>query len=108
MHKLTRREFIFSSIAAAAAAPLVGIASSEKNIDDANNWFEDIRADRYYVLQGGQYRDTGGMGCPGYELGFELIENMKCWDQCRYLEDTIESVEKRGFYLTPSTYFEEP
>lgn len=97
----TRRGFI-GSIAAIGALPLIGKSAEQ------DDWFEDIRVDRYYVLQGGQYGDTGGLGCPGYELGSELIENMKCWEQCRYLEDNIDSVEKRGFYLTPSTYFETP
>lgn len=94
---MTRRNFV-GSLVATMAIPAIG----------KDDWFEDIRVDRYYTLQGGQYGDTGGYGCPGYELGAELIENMKYWEQCRYLEDTIESVEERGFYLTPSTYFEKP
>lgn len=101
MEKTTRRSFI-GSIAAIGALPLIGKSAEQKD------WFEDILADRYYELQGGQYGDTGGIGCPGYELGAELIVNMKYWEQCRCLEDNIESVEKRGFYLTPSTYFEKP
>ena len=99
--KTTRRNFI-GAIAAIGALPLIGKSTEQ------DDWFEDIQVDRYYVLQGGHYGDTGGSGCPGYELGAELIENMKCWEQCRYLEDNIESVERRGFYLTPSTYFEKP
>lgn len=101
MEKTTRRNFI-GAIAAIGALPLIG------RLPEQDDWFEDILADRYYELQGGQYGDTGGIGCPGYELGAELIENMKYWEQCRYLEDNIESVEQRGFYLTPSTYFEKP
>ena len=101
MEKTTRRSFI-GAIAAIGALPLMG--KSEKQDD----WFEDIRIDRYYVLQGWEYGETGGWGCPGYELGAELIKNMKCWEHCRYLEDNIESVEKRGFYLTPSSYLEDP
>lgn len=101
MEKTTRRNFI-GAIAAIGALPLIGRSAEQ------DDWFEDIRIDRYYVLQGGHYGDTGGSGCPGYELGAELIENMKYWEQCRYLEDNIESVERRGFYLTPSTYFETP
>ena len=102
---ITRRDFI-GSLVATMSIPTIG-----QTVDDqfpADDQFEDIRADRYYTLQGGQYGDTGGYGCPGYELGAELIENMKYWEQCRYLEDTIESVEERGFYLIPSTYFEKP
>ena len=96
---ITRRDFV-GSLVATMVTSTIG-----QPVDDQ---FEDIRVDRYYELQGGQYGDTGGYGCPGYELGAELIENMKYWEQCRYLEDTIESVEERGFYLTPSTYFEKP
>lgn len=99
MHKLTRRDFIFGVAASAAITPFVGIADEV---------FEDIRVDRYYDLQGGPYGDTGGSGCPGYVLGAELIENMKYWEQCRYLEPNIENVEERGFYLTPSSYFGKP
>ena len=101
MEKTTRRNFI-GAIAAIGALPLIGKSAKQ------DDWFEDIRIDRYYVLQGGQYGDTGGCGCPGYELGAELIENMKYWEQCRCLEDNIEKGEKRGYYLTPSTYFEIP
>lgn len=101
MEKTTRRNFI-GAIAAIGALPLMGKTGKQ------DDWFEDIRVDRYYELQGGPYGDTGGWGCPGYELGAELIENMKYWEQCRCLEDTIESVEKRGFYLAASSYFEKP
>ena len=101
MEKTTRRNFI-GAIAAIGALPLIGKSAKQ------DDWFEDIRVDRYYELHGGHYGDTGGYGCPGYELGAELIENMKYWEHCRYLEPTIESVEERGFYLTPSSYFEKP
>ena len=101
--KTTRRNFI-GTLAGVIAVPAIGSAIKEKNED----WFEDILVDRYYVLQGGQYGDTGGWGCPGYSLGAELIENMKYWEQCRYLEHNIESVEERGFYFTPSSYLEDP
>ena len=49
---MTRRNFV-GSLVATMAIPAIG-----KNDD----WFEDIRVDRYYVLQGGQYEDTGGWG----------------------------------------------
>lgn len=101
MEKTTRRNFI-GAIAAIGALPLIGKSAEQKD------WFEDIQVDRYYVLQGGPYGDTGGSGCPGYELGAEFIEIMKYSEHCRCLEDIIESVEERGFYLTPSTYFEKP
>jgi hypothetical protein len=101
MEKTTRRNFI-GAIAAIGVLPLIGKSAEQ------DDWFEDIRTDRYYVLQGGQYGDTGGCGCPGYQLGAKLIENMKYWEQRRYLEHNIESVEERDFYLSPSTYFENP
>ena len=101
MEKTTRRNFI-GAIAAIGALPLIG-----KSVEQ-DDWFEDIRADRYYELQGGQYGDTGGCGCPGYELGAELIKDMKCWKQACYFEYNIEYIERRGFYLTPSSYFETP
>ena len=101
MEKTTRRDFI-GAIAAIGALPLIGKSTKQ------DDWFEDIRTDRYYVLQGGQYGDTGGSGCPGYELGAALIKDMKYWKQSCYLEYNIEYIENRGFYLTPSTYFEEP
>lgn len=93
----TRRDFISSLIVCGATAAF-GLPKVEKQ-------FEDIRVDRYYVLQGWEYKDTGGCGYPGYELGAKPIENMKYWEHCRYLEDNIESVEECGFYLTPSQYF---
>jgi hypothetical protein len=101
MEKTTRRNFI-GAIAAIGALPLIGKSAKQ------DDWFEDIRVDRYYVLQGGQYGDTGGCGCPGYELGAALITDMKYWKQSCYLEYNIEYIEKRGYYLTPSTYFEKP
>lgn len=94
----TRRDFI-GAMAAVGALPLIG-ESAERD-----GRFQDIRVDRYYELQGGHYGDTGGYGCPGHEIGAKLIGNMKYWKQCRYLEDTVESVEERGFYLTPTQYF---
>ena len=99
--KTTRRNFI-GAIAAIGALSLIGRSVEQ------DDWFEDIRVDRYYELQGGHYGDTGGCGCPGYQLGAELIENMKYWEQCRYFEHNIESVEERGFYLSPTQYFGAP
>ena len=95
---MTRRNFV-GSLVAMMAIPAIG---------KDNDWFEDIRVDRYYTLQGGTYGDTGGWGYPGYMLGPKLIENMDYWKYCREFEDTIEDVERRGFYLTPSSYFGEP
>ena len=92
---MTRRNFM-GSLVATMAIPAIG-----KNDD----WFEDIRVDRYYVLQGGPYGDTGGWGQPGYKQGPEIITQMKYWEHCRELEDKLDCIEKRGFYFTPSQYF---
>lgn len=53
MEKTTRRGFI-GAIAPIGALPLISKSAEQKD------WFEDIRIDRYYALQGGQYGDTGG------------------------------------------------
>lgn len=102
---ITRRDFIFGAIATVAVAPLDGFAShtiGKSPIDDA---FEDIGVDRYYILQGGQYGDTGGWGQPGYKEGPEIITQMKYWEHRRELEDKLDYIEKHGFYLTPTQYF---
>ncbi len=90
----TRRAFI-GSIAAFGALPLIG----------KDDWFDDIRVDRYYDLHGGPYGDTGGWGEPGYKQGPEIIESMKYWEHCRELEDKLDYIEKQGFYFTPTQYF---
>lgn len=92
---ITRRGFI-GSIAAGVAASAVGIPRKE---------FEDIRVDWYYVLQGGEYKDTGGWGCPGSSMGCELIDTFRYYDYCRELEDKAEIIEKKGYYLSPTHYF---
>lgn len=99
--KTTRRNFI-GAIAAIGALPLIGKSTEQ------DDWFEDIRVDRYYVLQGWQYGDTGGYGQPGYMQGPEIINAMRAWEHCRELEDKLDLVEERGFYLTPSSYLEDP
>ena len=95
---MTRRNFV-GSLVATMAIPAIG-----KNDD----WFEDIRVDRYYMLQGWQYGDTGGWGQPGYTEGPEIIIQMKYWEHCRELDDKLDIVEERGFYLTPTQYFGAP
>lgn len=100
----TRRGFI-GSLTAALAVPSVGLALPTAKSDD---WFEDIRVDRYYVLQGGQYGDTGGYGQPGYSMAPELLRYMEYWEHCRELEDKLDDIERNGYYLTPSSYLEKP
>ena len=93
----TRREFLFGAAATTAiVVPFAGIAGEV---------FEDIRVDRYYMLQGGQYGDTGGCGQPGYIEGPEIVKTMKFWEHCRETEDRLDYIEKRGFYFTPTQYF---
>lgn len=96
----TRRNFI-GAIAAIGTLPLIGKSAEQ------DDWFEDIRVDRYYELQGGHYGDTGGWGCTGRDLGPAFIKSMKYCEHCRNLEDSIESLEERGFYLTPSSHMED-
>jgi len=95
---MTRRDFV-ASLGAAMAVPM-----SIK----ADDWFIDIGVDKYYVLQGGQYGDTGGVGQPGYAEGPELVEYLHHLEHCRELEDSLEIIEKNGYYFTPSSYLTKP
>lgn len=95
---ITRRDFVGSFIAT-MAIPTIGQPKDDQ--------FEDIRVDRYYDLQGGQYGDTGGIGRPGYQWGPYLVEELKCLKQCRVFEERLEIVEKNGCYFTPSSYLRE-
>ena len=94
---MTRKGFI-GALAGAIAVPVIG---ATKKKDE----FQDIRVDWYYVFQGGEYKDTGGWGCPGSEMGCELIDSFRYYNYCRELEDKAELIEKRGYYLSPSHYF---
>lgn len=97
---MTRRNFV-GAIAATLAIPSIGVAES-------NDWFEDLKVDRYYTLQGGPYKDTGGWGCPYPGMGADLIQWLSHADHCRELEYKLEQVEARGFYLSQSQYFGKP
>ena len=97
MMKTTRRNFI-GTLAGAIAVPAIGANKKEEE-------FQDIRVDWYYVLQGGEYKDTGGWGCPGSSMGCELIDSFRYYDYCRELEDKAEIIERKGYYLSPSHYF---
>jgi hypothetical protein len=98
MNKTTRRNFI-GTLAGMAATPVIG--RTIMPTDD----FQDIRVDRYYVLQGGKYGDTGGIGKPGYMWGQELVDEMAWHNQCLGFEDFAENVEKHGYYFSQSQYF---
>lgn len=100
----SRRNFIGGLTAVMALPPTIGICGDAQSED----WFQDIRVDRYYDLKGGPYKDTGGWGCPGYSMACELIERFQHYDRCRELEDKAAAIEKKGFYLTPSQYFGAP
>ena len=91
MMKTTRRNFI-GTLAGVIAVPAIGAIKRKKDE------FQDIRVDRYYVLKGGQYKDTGGIGCPGVSLGTGIVEDMDWQLYCRSLDRWIEHVEKSGYY----------
>ena len=99
---MTRRDFI-GTFTSAIAIPLTGFAiPMNKRVDE--DWFEDIRIDRYYMLQGGQYGDTGGYGNPGYMWGPIFTEFLKNLEHCHELEDKLAQMEQNGYYFTPQTY----
>ena len=98
----TRRDFI-GAFTSAIAIPITGFAiPMNKRADE--DWFEDIRIDRYYMFQGGQYGDTGGYGNPGYVWGPEFTEYLKHLEHCHELEDKLAQIEKNGYYFAPQTY----
>jgi len=99
---LSRRSFI-GSLAAAAVLPSAG---SVLALPD--DWFEDLRPDRYYTLQGGPYKDTGGWGSPCPGMGNMLVDELKDWDLRRVIDDSLADVERQGYYLTVTTYFGSP
>lgn len=96
--KTTRRNFI-RTLAGVVAVPAIGSAAKKKDE------FQDIRVDRYYILRGGQYKDTGGIGCLGVELGTGIVEEMDWQKYCNMLDRWIENIEDKGFYLEVIGYF---
>lgn len=122
---VSRRDFI-GSLAAAAVLPSAAVAfPGASAVDCAVDMirseicrgsfasfippsFEDLRPDRYYELQGGPYKDTGGWGCPYPGMGSMLVEDLKDWDHCRVIDDRMAKVEQQGYYLTVTTYFGSP
>ena len=97
MMKTTRRNFI-GTFAGVIAVPAIGSATKKDE-------FQDIRVDRYYILKGGQYKETGGIGCPGVELGIGTVKEMDLQKCCNMLDRWIDNVEDKGFYLEVSGYF---
>ena len=96
--EITRRDFI-GTLAGMIAVPVIGSATKKKDE------FQDIRVDRYYILKGGQYKDTGGIGAPGASVGSELKEDMDWQVYCRDMDTWIEHVEKSGYYFEVIGYF---
>lgn len=96
---MTRRGFVGGLVAAVALPPAT--AGQE-------DWFKDLEVDRYYTLQGGPYKDTGGWGYPYAGMGDMLVETLREWDANGLLDDKLAHVEREGFYLTPSQYFGKP
>ena len=96
MMKTTRRNFI-GTLAGVIAAPAIGAIKKDE--------FQDIRVDRYYILKGGQYKDTGGIGCPGVELGIGTVKEMDLQKCHNMLDRWIDNVEDKCFYLEVSGYF---
>ena len=96
--KTTRRNFI-GTLAGVITVPAIG------SVTKKNDEFQDIRIDRYYILRGGQYKDTGGIGAPGVSKGSELKEDMDWHVYCRDIDDWIEHLEKSGYYLEVIGYF---
>lgn len=97
MTDITRKNFIFG-VAAAIASMSIGSTEPDFGLDD-------IYDDKYYDLQGGPYKDTGGVGAPGKDWRRDLLEIMRHEEHCRYLERFMDHVERNGFYFTVSLYF---
>jgi len=98
MEKTTRRNFI-GTLAGVIAVPVIGSAIKKEEE------FQDIRVDRYYILRGGQYGDTGGIGCPGFELGIGTVKEMAWQKYCNMLDRWMDNIEDKGFYFEVVGYF---
>ena len=96
MNSITRKSFL-GSLAAAASTMAFGSLKSNDGLDD-------IYDDKYYVLQGGPYEDTGGVGAPGVAWRKDLLDTLRYEDHCRNLDSFIDHVESNGFYFTVSLY----
>ena len=70
----------------------------------SDDGLDDIYDDKYYVLQGGSYKDTGGVGTPGVAWRQDLPEILHHEDHYLMLDRFMEHVESQGFYFTVSLY----
>lgn len=96
MSNLSRKSFL-SALASTYAAVACGSA--------INDGFEDIVDDKYYELQGGPYKDTGGIGSPGASWRHDLIKLMRTEEYSGNMDNFIGYVERKGFYFNVSLYF---
>lgn len=70
----------------------------------SDDGLDDIYDDKYYDLQGGPYKDTGGVGAPGAAWRRDLLEILHYEDHYLNLNRFMEHVESLGFYFTVSLY----
>ena len=77
------------------------------NVNNTTN-FEDLVVDRYYVLRGGIYEETGGWGCPYPGMGMELTEMMKYWNKKGKLDAKLDEISRQGFWLSQTQYHGKP
>ena len=99
----TRRQALKSLVATAVLPSASSILPLSEDC-----LFEDLRPDRYYELQGGPYKDTGGWGNRYPEMCATIVEALKYWDGAHALDANLEYVEQRGYYLTVTTYLSRP
>lgn len=96
MNSITRKSFL-GSLAAAASALAFGSLKSDDGLDD-------IYDDKYYDLQGGPYKDTGGVGAPGATWRHDLMQILHNEEYHFTLDRFMDYVESNGFYFTVSLY----
>lgn len=94
MNDMTRKGFLGGLV---AAAVLPTFAKADDGLDD-------IYDDKYYVLQGGPYKDTGGVGAPGKSWRNDLMQILHNEDYHLMLDRCMDNIERNGFYFTVSLY----
>ena len=94
MNDMTRKGFLGGLV---AAAVLPTFAKQDDGLDD-------IYDDKYYDLQGGPYKDTGGVGAPGAAWRRDLMQILHNEDYHLMLDRFMDHVESNGFYFTVSLY----
>lgn len=97
MTKVNRKNFLLS-LSALALSSTICMADEEDGLDD-------IYDDKYYDLQGGPYKDTGGVGAPGKAWRFDLLRILRNVDSHNMLDRCMDNTERSGFYFTVSLYF---